>query len=174
MFMTIDFVIFGIFLLLSMIVGVYHGIKTKIGKNADKNDTEATDFLTGGRKLPILPVCLSLLTTFISGIALLGVPAEIYQRGISMGVSFVGGALSFYLSGKYFVPIFYKLQFISVYEYFEIRFDSKLLRKLGSLLYLISTLFYMAVVMYAPSIALSGVTNVSLWPLILVSYFIIL
>ncbi|KAE9552332.1 hypothetical protein FO519_004457 [Halicephalobus sp. NKZ332] len=166
MFTNVDFVIFGIFLTLSMVVGVYHAVMAKIrGKNLDHSET--AEFLTGGRKLPILPVCLSLLTTFISGIALLGLPAEIYQRGVTTGISVIGGGVSFILTGVFFIPIFYKLQLISVYEYLELRFDSKLLRKIGSGLFMMSTLFYMAVVMYAPSVALAGVTDIDLWPFIL-------
>ena len=167
MFTTVDFVVFGMFLTLSMVVGVYHGVMAKIRKK-NLEHSETAEFLTGGRKLPIVPVCLSLLTTFISGIALLGVPAEIYQRGVAMGLGFFGGSVTFLLTGVFFIPIFYKLQLISVYEYLELRFDSKLLRKIGSCLFLMSTLFYMAVVMYAPSVALSGVTDVKLWPFILV------
>ncbi len=50
----------------------------------EKNETAATDeFLMGGRKMPVLPIALSLLTTFLSGIVLLGTPAEIYQKGMS-------------------------------------------------------------------------------------------
>uniref|UniRef100_A0A914PR44 Sodium-coupled monocarboxylate transporter 1 n=1 Tax=Panagrolaimus davidi TaxID=227884 RepID=A0A914PR44_9BILA len=135
-----------------MLVGVYHAIAAKL---RTVSHSQTAEFLTGGRKLPIIPVCLSLLTTFISGIALLGLPAEIYQRGIGMGIGFFGGGISFLISGAFFVPVFYKLQFISVYEYLEIRYDSVILRRIGSALFLVSTLFYMAVVMYAPSVALA-------------------
>ncbi|KAK0405063.1 hypothetical protein QR680_017782 [Steinernema hermaphroditum] len=165
MFRILDFVIFALFLLLSILVGVYHGVQSKRKQHSHGKTAE---FLTGGRKLPIIPVCLSLLTTFISGIALLGLPAEIYQKGMIVGVSFVTATFSFILTGIFFVPVFYKLQFISVYEYFYMRFGSRLLQRIGSTLFLISTLFYMAVVMYAPSVALVGVTDLPLWPFILV------
>uniref|UniRef100_A0AC34FCG8 Uncharacterized protein n=1 Tax=Panagrolaimus sp. ES5 TaxID=591445 RepID=A0AC34FCG8_9BILA len=95
-----------------MLVGVYHAIAAKL---RTVSHSQTAEFLTGGRKLPIIPVCLSLLTTFIS----------------------------------------------------EIRYDSVILRRIGSALFLVSTLFYMAVVMYAPSVALVGVTDVPLWPFIL-------
>uniref|UniRef100_A0A7E4VLP0 Sodium-coupled monocarboxylate transporter 2 n=1 Tax=Panagrellus redivivus TaxID=6233 RepID=A0A7E4VLP0_PANRE len=165
MFKTVDFIIFGCFLTFSILVGVYHAIKAK--SKAASGHGESAEFLVGGRKLPIFPVCLSLLTTFISGIALLGLPAEIYQRGALLGLGFIPGAISFLISGYFFVPIFYKLQFTSVYEYMEVRYDSRLLRRVGSSLFLISTLFYMAVVLYAPSVALVGVTDLPLWPFIL-------
>jgi Na+/proline symporter len=66
--------------------------------------------LTGGHNLPIFPVVLSLLTTFISGIALLGIPAEIYLRGASMGAAHLLGAVGFLVVGFFFLPMFYKLR----------------------------------------------------------------
>lgn len=38
--------------------------------------------MMGGKNMPAFPVALSLLTTFLSGILMLGVPAEMFQRGI--------------------------------------------------------------------------------------------
>jgi len=68
------------------------------------------DFLDGGRRLPVLPVCLSLLTTFVSGIGLLGVPAEIYTRGSAMCLFNLFGSLAFPMIGAFFIPIFFKLK----------------------------------------------------------------
>uniref|UniRef100_A0A1I8BFU2 Aa_trans domain-containing protein n=1 Tax=Meloidogyne hapla TaxID=6305 RepID=A0A1I8BFU2_MELHA len=135
MFATIDFGIFGIFLLLSLFVGLYHGIgrSSLLSKSEQHTTTKTGDFLDGGRRLPVFPVCLSLLTTFVSGIGLLGVPAEIYTRGSGMFIYIMSGTLAFPIIGIFFIPIFYKIK----------------------------------VVIYAPSIALSGVTQLPLWPFIL-------
>lgn len=78
MFTWVDFFVFGVFILISVLIGVYHAYAAK---KAVLTHSKTEEFLTGGRKLPLLPVCLSLLTTFISGITLLGMPSEIYQRG---------------------------------------------------------------------------------------------
>lgn len=95
------------------------------------------------------------------------------------------GSAAFLVSGFFFIPLFYKLQAISVYEYFERRFgkaclkktleeslstDDKVLRLLASLLFEITTCFYMAVVLYGPATALAKVTRVADgadWPWIL-------
>ncbi|KAH7711718.1 Sodium/solute symporter [Aphelenchoides avenae] len=169
MFKPLDFVVFGGFLLLSIFVGVYHGIKSRLTKT-DHSKTQ--EFLTGGRKLPIFPVCLSLLTTFVSGIAILAVPAEIYLRGVAMGLAYIVGAISFLIIGIFFIPVFYKLQLLNAYEYFEARFDSGTLRRIGTLNFVVNTLLYMAVVVYAPSVALAGVTNIPLWPFIIAVGFV--
>lgn len=126
MFTAIDFVVFGLFLLLSILVGLYHGIRASFQKDHSKT----SEYLTGGRKLPIFPVCLSLLTTFIrlvncfwklhywcnildfrySGIALLAGPSEIYLRGYAMGLSTLTGVLGFLFIAIFFIPMFYKLK----------------------------------------------------------------
>uniref|UniRef100_A0A914XAP0 Sodium-coupled monocarboxylate transporter 1 n=1 Tax=Plectus sambesii TaxID=2011161 RepID=A0A914XAP0_9BILA len=167
MFTTIDFCIFAAFLALSMLVGVYYALKSKREQAKSLKSEKTAEFLLGGRKLPIIPVCLSLLATFVSSISLLGAPAEIYQRGFLYWPKYLMSSVAFLITGVFFMPIFYKLQATSIYEYFEKRYDSKLLRQIGAALFLISTWFYLAVVMYAPAIALAGVTQVSLWPLIL-------
>lgn len=105
----------------------------------------AADFLDGGRRLPIVPVCLSLLTTFVSGIGLLSVPAEIFTRGSAMALFNLCGSLAFPLIGFFFIPIFFKLKFINSYEYFEHRFQSRALRHLATFMFMVTTLVYMAV-----------------------------
>lgn len=84
-----------------------------------------------------------------------------------MGLAYVVGAISFLIIGIFFIPVFYKLQLLNAYEYFEARFDSGTLRRIGTLNFVVNTLLYMAVVVYAPSVALAGVTNIPLWPFII-------
>lgn len=48
----------------------------------------------------------------------------------------------------------------SMYKYLEERYNSKILRFYGSLLFMIATLLWNSVALYAPSISLSGVTGV--------------
>jgi sodium-coupled monocarboxylate transporter 8/12 len=78
------------------------------------------------------------------------------------------GAFAFPISAYFFVPIFYRLGATSVYEYFEHRFQSKFLRRLTALIFIVNTIFYMGVVVYAPAVALAGVTELGTWPMILV------
>ncbi len=78
------------------------------------------------------------------------------------------GALAFAFTGFFFVPIFYKIRATSIYEYFDYRFHWAPLRVIAALLFLFNTVFYMSIVLYAPCVALSGVTNLPVWPFILV------
>ncbi|TKR96442.1 hypothetical protein L596_010457 [Steinernema carpocapsae] len=109
--------------------------------------------------MPIIPVAMSLLATFLSGISLLGTPAEIFERGLLWSLMYYSAPIAFALSGIFFVPIFYNLKTTSVYEYLELRFYSRLLRLLCAGAFLVNTIVYMGVVIYAPSVALSGVSE---------------
>ncbi|EYB97812.1 hypothetical protein Y032_0137g2039 [Ancylostoma ceylanicum] len=78
----LDYAIFTVSVSLSVGTGVYHAIRSRILLRSDGFKTSAKDeYLMGGHTMPTIPVALSLLTTFLSGILMLAVPAEIFQRG---------------------------------------------------------------------------------------------
>ena len=45
-----------------------------------------------------------------------GVPADVYFRGTMIWWSLVPQVLASIIAGKYFIPIFYRLQMTSVFE----------------------------------------------------------
>lgn len=53
------------------------------------------EYMMGGKQLPPIPVALSLLTTYLSGILMIGFPGEIFERGML----FFFFPLLFYLFG---------------------------------------------------------------------------
>lgn len=57
----------------------------------------------------------------------------------------------------------------SAFSFF--RYNSKLLRQSFSVIFLFFTIVYMAVVIYAPSVAMSSVLGIDKWMLILVNIF---
>lgn len=107
MFSWLDFLIVILFLLLTILVGGFHTYKAKI-------NSDAKNYLTGNNKLPILPVCLSLLTTFISGISLMLFPVEIYQHGALWALSYLISSFGFIFIGIFLIPIFYKMR-VNIY-----------------------------------------------------------
>ncbi|KAK0395623.1 hypothetical protein QR680_001364 [Steinernema hermaphroditum] len=166
-----DFVVFVAFLSISISVGIYYAVIGKFRKskvNLARDAPSKTDeYLMGGRKMPIIPVALSLLTTFLSGITLLGTPAEVFERGVLWLFYYWTCVLAFAISIYFFIPIFFDLQATSIYEYLELRYHSVLLRRLCAATFILNTFFYMGAVVYAPSVALSGVTGISTWVLII-------
>ncbi|CAI4227779.1 unnamed protein product [Auanema sp. JU1783] len=165
----LDYAIFASSLLLSIGTGVYHAIKSQILLSSGAVKTsEKDEYLMGGRKMPSLPVALSLLTTFLSGILMLGVPAEMFQRGSQIWLNFVIGVASSICTCLIFLPVFHKMKCTCLHEYFIHRYNSILIRQLFSMLFLAFTIVYMSVVIYAPSVALSPVLKIDKTYLILI------
>ena len=67
-----------------------------------------------------------------------------------------------------FVPLFRKSKIYTAYEYLEQRFDSRL-RYIASGLFIVRVTFYLAIAIYAPSLAVMEVTGWPLWMAILLT-----
>ncbi|XP_067325213.1 sodium-dependent multivitamin transporter [Anolis sagrei] len=150
-----DYAIFVLLLVLSAGIGLYHAL------SGGKQST-VQEFLLADRSMGFLPVALSLLATFQSAVAILGVPAEIYRFGTEywfLGCSYFLGLL---IPAHVFIPVFYRLRLTSTYEYLELRFN-KVVRICGTATFIFQMVVYMGVVLYAPALALNAVTNFDLW-----------
>ncbi|KAJ4433275.1 hypothetical protein ANN_15534 [Periplaneta americana] len=105
----LDFALFVLMLLISTLIGIYFGFW---GKKADTPE----EYLHGGKSMSVLPVSMSLIVSFLSGIVMMGAPTEIYQFGtlywlICVALVIVGLA-TYYL----YLPVFYELRLTSTYE----------------------------------------------------------
>ncbi|CAI9723615.1 sodium-coupled monocarboxylate transporter 1-like [Octopus vulgaris] len=154
-FGVLDYVIFSLTLMVSVAIGIFYAIK-------DRHQTSTKTYLLAGGNMSVLPVALSLVASFMSAITLLGTPAEIYNFNTMFMDMTLAYIVAMFLAAYVYVPIFYRLHITSVYEYLEHRFDKRL-RLLGSLIYCVMMIMYMAIVLYGPSLALNAVTGFPLW-----------
>ncbi|XP_074904904.1 sodium-dependent multivitamin transporter isoform X2 [Buteo buteo] len=158
-FTVIDYSIFVLLLVLSSAIGLFYAL------SGDRQRT-VQEFLLANRNMGFLPVALSLLATFQSAVAILGVPAEIYRFGTEywfLGCSYFLGLL---IPAHVFIPVFYRLRITSTYEYLELRFN-KTVRVFGTITFIFQMVIYMGVVLYAPALALNAVTGFDLWSAVL-------
>uniref|UniRef100_A0A8C5RAL5 Sodium-coupled monocarboxylate transporter 1 n=1 Tax=Laticauda laticaudata TaxID=8630 RepID=A0A8C5RAL5_LATLA len=107
-FTTLDYVIFSTMLLLSAIIGVFYAFQ-----GVPKSHK---DFLMAERNLSFLPVAFSLATSFMSALAVLGTPAEVYRFGSIFLLFAFSYAIMVVISAEVFLPVFYRLGLTSVYE----------------------------------------------------------
>ena len=111
-FEVLDYIILVIILVLSVMVGLFHEVKEKIKnlnffqriksnnrvnsenielkKVARINEDKTNDYLTGNASISPIPIAFSLLASFYSATALLGMPAEVYQYGIQYWIVVFG------------------------------------------------------------------------------------
>ncbi|KAM9845822.1 sodium-coupled monocarboxylate transporter 1 [Aulostomus maculatus] len=154
-FVAADYAVFALMLVVSAAVGVYYAWK-------DRGQGSSEDFLMGGRRLTALPVSLSLTASFMSAITVLSNPAEVYRYGASIAFYGLSYVVTVGVTSEVFLPVFYRLAITSTYEYLELRF-SRATRLLGTALFIVQTILYTGIVIYAPALALSQVTGMDLW-----------
>ncbi|XP_048408811.1 sodium-coupled monocarboxylate transporter 1 isoform X2 [Stegostoma tigrinum] len=150
-----DYVVFVIMLLISASIGVYHAIKAR-GQQSN------SQFLLGDRQLRALPVAMSLTASFMSAVTVIGTPAEVYRFGAMFLIFCISYAIVTIVSAEFFLPVFYRLNITSTYEYLNMRFN-KLARYIGTIFYITQTVLYTGIVIYAPALALNQVTGLDLW-----------
>uniref|UniRef100_A0A8B9NTP1 Solute carrier family 5 member 6 n=1 Tax=Apteryx owenii TaxID=8824 RepID=A0A8B9NTP1_APTOW len=158
-FTVVDYIIFALLLVLSSAIGLFYAL-------SGGRQRTVQEFLLANRNMGFLPVALSLLATFQSAVAILGVPAEIYRFGTEywfLGCSYFLGLL---IPAHVFIPVFYRLRLTSAYEYLELRFN-KAVRICGTVTFIFQMVIYMGVVLYAPALALNAVTGFDLWSAVL-------
>ncbi|CAI9153367.1 unnamed protein product [Rangifer tarandus platyrhynchus] len=150
-----DYVVFAALFIISSGIGVFYAIK-------ERKKTTSREFLVGGRQMSFGPVALSLTASFMSAVTVLGTPADVYRFGASYALFFITYALVIILTSELFIPVFYRSGITSTYEYLQLRFN-KPVRYATTIIYMVQTILYTGVVVYAPALALNQVTGFDLW-----------
>ncbi|XP_024135084.1 sodium/iodide cotransporter [Oryzias melastigma] len=155
-FVLWDYVVFAAMLLISMAIGLFQALKNK------SVDASARDFFTGGRSMPALPVGLSLCASFMSAVQVLGVPSEGFRYGSKFLYMCLGQTINSLLTAYLFMPVFFRLGITSTNQYLEMRFG-RAMQLLGSFQFLVATLLYTGIVIYAPALILNQATGLNMW-----------
>ena len=108
-FTTVDYVVFSIMLLISVLIGIWHACM------GGKQKTTA-EYLLGNRQLSFLPVSISILVSFLSAITLLGLPAEIYTYGTQFYLTIIGYIIICSVVSTVFIPMFRRINITCVNE----------------------------------------------------------
>lgn len=119
------------------------------------------EYFLGNRRMGVIPVIISMTVTVMSAITYLGVPGEVYMLGPKFGLMFVSKFVVAFLTTTFFLPVFYRLRIVSVYEYYDRRF-SVAVRYSILVAEFAHSMLYCGVVIYIPSLALSTITGVNL------------
>ncbi|XP_072167856.1 sodium-dependent multivitamin transporter-like [Diadema setosum] len=160
-FSAIDYVVFSAMLAASLATGLYHAF-------AGGGQTTTRRFLLADRSMSSLPIALSTVVSFLSAITLLGHPAEIYQNGIQYWLVSFSFIIRVSVPIFVFVPVYYGLGLVSAYQYLHLRFGL-LVRIFGTAMFILHTSFYLAIVLYAPALAIQAVTSLPMPATIFIS-----
>ena len=113
-FHVADYILFGVFLLISVGIGIYHAL-------TGGRQRTIGEYMVANRQMKTIPVAISMLVSFVSGVLVLGHPAEIYTRGGQFLVRALGHWIAGFVAGPLFVPLFFRLKITSSFEVSSIR-----------------------------------------------------
>ncbi|CAF0763466.1 unnamed protein product [Adineta steineri] len=151
----VDYVILITLLLSSAVIGALFGfVKSK--------KSSAKEFLLADGGMGVIPTALSIMVSFLSAITLLGTPSEVYVYGTMYCYQGISWTIASTVTALVFMPKFREINCTSAYEYLEKRFDRKV-RMCASFAFSFFMLIYMAIVLYAPALALSQTTGLNIW-----------
>lgn len=132
-----------------------------------RNVNNIQSYLLGDRDLPWWTIGLSIMATQASAITFLSTPGQAFSDGMRFAQFYFGMPIAMVILCVFFLPIFYRLNVYTAYEYLEGRFDLKT-RTFTAFLFLLSRGMAAGITIYAPAIILSTIMG---WNLTLTNLF---
>ncbi len=136
------------------IVTVYLAVVVGKGVRLARKQTGVDDYFLAGRSMGWFAVGVSVIASLFSGISYLGAPTESYRFDLQYSVGLLTIPLVTPVVIVVFLPFYHGLKAFTAYEYLEKRFGVAV-RALASGLFILWRMGWMALVLYAPSLALS-------------------
>jgi SSS family transporter len=112
-------------------------------------------YLKGDNEMNYWTIGLSVMATQASAITFLSTPGQAFESGMGFVQFYFGLPIALIVVSAVFIPIYYKLNVYTAYEYLENRFGLET-RLLTAFLFLISRGLAAGITIYAPSIILSS------------------
>ncbi|RKY13873.1 MAG: hypothetical protein DRP52_01620 [Planctomycetota bacterium] len=130
-----------------------------------RGEKDTNDFFLGSRTIPPIVGSLSFVATEVSALAIIGVPATAYSENWRYLQFFMGSAAARIVVCFLFIPIFYKYNCTSIYEYLRHRFGPET-QYTGSAFFFVTRLIASGVRLYAACLGVSIIMGWSLAPTI--------
>ena len=146
-FTTIDFIILVAYLAAVLFAGLHFS----------KKDMQGKEFFKGDGTIPWWVTSVSIFATLLSPISFLSLAGGTWIMWFAQ----LGMLIAIPLTIKFFLPIYSKLNIDTAYHYLELRFDSKGLRVLGALMFIVYQIGRMSIIMYLPSMVLASLTGIN-------------
>lgn len=151
-FTIIDLIILIVYLLAVLVAGIYFSKKEMKGK----------EFFKGDGSVPWYVTSVSIFATMLSPISFLGLAGSSYAGSWILWFAQLGMVVAIPLTIRFILPIFARIDIDTAYDYLDKRFNSKALRIISALLFIIYQLGRMSIIMYLPSAGLSVLTGIDI------------
>lgn len=133
-----------------------------------RKNSSISSYLKGDNQMNSWTIGLSVMATQASAITFLSTPGQAYENGMGFVQFYFGLPIALIIVSAVFIPIYYKLNVYTAYEYLEQRFGLQT-RLFTAFLFLISRGLAAGITIYAPSIVLSSLLG---WDLDLTNMFV--
>ena len=144
-FSSLDWSIFLIYFLI-LASSSYFFSKTKINSSRE--------YFTASNTLPLFAVAVSILATSQSAATFLGVPAFSYSHDFTFIGFYLSSLLGVIFIARFFIPRFYDLNAITVYELLESRYGIKAKKQAG-IMFLVGRVMASGARLYIAALAIS-------------------
>ena len=130
---------------------------TGMGLYFSRRQTSLDRYLLAEKNMGWLPVGLSLMAALNSGMDYLMQPSSTIRYGIVLTLGVLSWIALYPWVARVVFPFYRRLDFYTVYEYLEARFDVRV-RTLAALIFIVWRLGWTATAMFVPSLAINAVT----------------
>lgn len=137
-----------------LFIVVYGAIKTSRSRSME-------DYLKGDGQMKWWHIGISVMATQASAITFISTTGLAYEDGMRFVQFYFGLPIAMIVISAFIVPIFFKLNILTAYEYLESRFDLKV-RWLTASIFLIQRGLAAGITIYAPSIILATALGLDL------------
>jgi SSS family transporter len=162
-------------ILVAILLGSYFLMLIIIAHFTGKSAT-TDSFFTANRKSPWFVVAFGMIGTTISGVTFISVPGEVGNSASTYFQFIMGNLVGFWIVALVLLPVYYKLNLISIYSYLEQRFGFYSYKS-GSFFFLLSrtigAAFRMYLVAEVLQLALFDALGIPFALTVLISIFLI-
>lgn len=117
-------------------IGLYFGGLLLIAYLTSKNST-AESYFSGNHSSPWYAVAFGMIGDSLSGVTYISVPGKVGTANFSYLQLVLGYFVGYFIISKVLLPIYYKMNLISIYTYLETRFGKKT-QKTGAFFFILS------------------------------------
>lgn len=134
---------------------------TAYGVWTTRGTTDMKTYLSGAKELKWWTIGLSIMATQASAITFLSTTGQGFEDGMRFAQFYFGLPVAMVILSIFFLPIYYRLNVVTAYEYLERRFDLRT-RTFAAIIFLIQRGMGAGLTIYAPSIVLSVILGMDL------------
>lgn len=156
----LDWSIVAVYLAGMLAIGFYFWFRSRMGSTSE--------FFLGSRSIPFWAAGVSMFATNTSSISYLAVPAKAFDTDWQYMMSKVVTVFALIAVAMWIIPMFRRLNLVSVFSYLEARFHPAIRMLSSALAILMHVGGRMGVVLFLPALAIGTITGTNITACILI------